>query len=216
MCAHPFRADVRTLLPGPFSRRLLDRQAARESAALAYPRDTPIALAGGLGAYALDADGNVFLDFLTGAGVLVLGHNHPERLAAAHAQFDAQSHAVDFPTEAKGEFTERLIDRLLAPMRGRTKIHFCGPTGADGVEAVVKLCKTYTGRGDVVAFAGGFHGSIQGAPALTGLAGVKEPLRDLNTRRRVLPVLVPPQPSPGTEPRHLRGELPAVPGKYAH
>ncbi|MVU82412.1 diaminobutyrate--2-oxoglutarate transaminase family protein [Nocardia sp. ET3-3] len=173
------RAAVVTDLPGPRSRRLLDHQDQVESSARTYPRHTPIAVAGGSGSYLTDLDGNVFLDFLSGAGVLALGHNHPDLVAAAHRQLDIHPHLLDFPTPAKQEFTDRLIGLLPVSMRDRTRIHFCGPTGADGIDAAVKLCKTATGRGDVIAFHGGFHGSTQSTIALTGLRGSKEHLSNL-------------------------------------
>ena len=177
--SRPGGAAVRTDLPGPESRRLLEEQQATESAARTYPRHTPVALARGEGSYLQDVDGNRFLDFLSGAGVLALGHNHPELVAAARAQLDIASHTLDFPTEARRQFASRLLGRLPAAMRGRTKIHYCGPTGADGIDAAIKLCKTFTGRGDVIAFHGGFHGSTQSTSAITGLRASKEHLQNL-------------------------------------
>ncbi|MFE9762979.1 aspartate aminotransferase family protein [Streptomyces sp. NPDC005808] len=167
-------ARVITEIPGEASRRLLAEQAAVESSARAYPRLTPIAISHGDGAYLTDVDDNVFLDFLTGAGVLVLGHNDPELLRAAQAQLEVSTHGLDFPTSAKQDFTRELLRMLPEAMRNKTKIHFCGPTGADGVEAAVKLCKTFTGRSGVVSFHGGFHGSTQSTLALTGLRASKE------------------------------------------
>ncbi|MCX4692537.1 aspartate aminotransferase family protein [Streptomyces sp. NBC_01408] len=170
---------VRTELPGPRSRLLLDEQATNESSARTYPRNVPIALSGGRGSYVEDLDGNRFLDFLSGAGVLALGHSHPELLAAAHRQLDIATHSLDFPTEVKQEFTRRLLDLLPGDMGSRSKLHFCGPTGADGIDAAIKLCKTYTGRADVIAFHGGFHGSTQSTIAITGLRSSKEHLGNL-------------------------------------
>jgi diaminobutyrate-2-oxoglutarate transaminase len=58
-------------------------------------------------------------------------------------------------------------------MRDRTKILFCGPTGANAVEAALKLCKTATGRSDIVSFQGAFHGSTLSALSVTGLVSQK-------------------------------------------
>ncbi|MCW8377159.1 diaminobutyrate--2-oxoglutarate transaminase family protein [Streptomyces justiciae] len=168
---------VRGTLPGPRSAELLDRQAARESNSRSYPRKLPIAIRRGKGSYVEDLDGNVFLDFLSGAGVLSLGHNHPEPLAAAHRQLDEFVHGLDFPTPIKDEFTELTIGMLPAPMRERTRIHFCGPTGANAVDAALKLCKTATGREEVITFQGGFHGATMAAMSVTGLVEQKEPVR---------------------------------------
>lgn len=164
-------------LPGPRSAELLDRQAARESNSRSYPRKLPIAIRRGRGSYVEDLDGNVFLDFLSGAGVLSLGHNHPAPLAAAHAQLDEFVHGLDFPTPIKDEFTELTIGMLPAPMRERTRIHFCGPTGANAVDAALKLCKTATGREEIITFQGGFHGATMAAMSVTGLVEQKEPVR---------------------------------------
>jgi len=168
--------SVHTGLPGPRSAEYLDRQERRESNARAYPRRLPIAITEGAGSFVRDADGNVFIDFLAGAGVLSLGHNHPELVDAMTGQLGRLTHALDFPTPAKDEFTEAQLAMLPAGLRERMKLHFCGPTGANAVEAAVKLCKTATGRGDIVSFQGGFHGSTHAALSLTGLVSQKRPI----------------------------------------
>ncbi|WP_399093944.1 aspartate aminotransferase family protein [Streptomyces sp. BBFR2] len=161
-------------LPGPRSAELLARQDRWESAARVYPRHLPIALADGDGPYVRDVDGNVFIDFLDGAGVLPLGHNHPELLRAAARQLGVLTHGLDFPTPVKDAFTQAQLSMLAPGMRHRTKIHFCGPTGANAVEAAVKLCKIATGRSDVVAFQGAFHGTTYATTALSGPVARKD------------------------------------------
>jgi diaminobutyrate-2-oxoglutarate transaminase len=163
-------------LPGPRSAELLARQERRESNARSYPRHLPIAIERAAGSFVRDLDGNVFIDFLAGAGVLSLGHNHPELVAAVTDQLTRLTHGLDLPTPAKDAFTEAQLSMLPASMRDRMKLHFCGPTGANAVDAAIKLCKTATGRGDIVSFAGGFHGSSHAAMALTGLVEQKEPV----------------------------------------
>ena len=80
------RPNVRGELPGPRSAALLARQERRESNARVYGRHLPIAVDEARGSFVRDVDGNVFIDFLTGAGVLSLGHNHPELVAVAAEQ----------------------------------------------------------------------------------------------------------------------------------
>ncbi len=167
---------VRGSLPGPRSAELLARQAHRESNARVYGRHLPIAVEAASGSFLRDVDGNVFIDFLTGAGVLSLGHNHPELVAVATEQLGRFSHGLDLPSPAKDAFTEAQLSMLPAGMRARSKVHFCGPTGANAVDAAVKLCKTATGRGDVVTFQGGFHGTTHLGMALTGLVANKAPV----------------------------------------
>lgn len=163
-------------LPGPRSAELLARQQRRESNARVYPRNLPIAIADGFGSFVRDLDGNVFIDFLSGAGVLSLGHNHPELVRAATKQLGRLTHGLDFPTPAKDAFTDAQLSMLPPNLRNRMKLHFCGPTGANAVDAAIKLCKIATGRGDIVSFQGGFHGSSHAAMALTGLVAQKQPI----------------------------------------
>src|SRR6185437_12108238 len=119
--------SVRTALPGPASAILLERQELRESSARTYPRRLTIAPKRGQGSYIEDVDGNVFIDFLTGAGVLSLGHSHPELIAAAAEQLGRFVHGLDLPTPAKDAFTEAQLSMLPGRMADRMKMHFCGP-----------------------------------------------------------------------------------------
>jgi diaminobutyrate-2-oxoglutarate transaminase len=174
--AGPVAPAVRTALPGPRSAALLDRQAARESNARTYPRRLPVAIARAEGCLVEDLDGNVFIDFLNGAGTLPLGHSHPGLIEAIEAQLPLLQHGLDFPTEVRDAFISAQLEMLPAPMRDRMRIGFCGPTGANAVEAALKLCKTATGRSDVVAFHGGYHGGSHGAMAVSSGVEQKAPV----------------------------------------
>ncbi|MEJ3748780.1 diaminobutyrate--2-oxoglutarate transaminase family protein [Actinomycetes bacterium KLBMP 9797] len=163
-------------LPGPRSAEFLARQQRRESNARTYPRNIPIAIAEGFGSFVRDLDDNVFIDFLAGAGVLSLGHNHPELVEAMADQLGRLTHGLDFPTEAKDEFVEAQLAMLPPHLRSRMRLHFCGPTGANAVEAAIKLCKIATGRGDIVSFQGSYQGCSHGAMAVTGQLAQKRPV----------------------------------------
>ena len=170
---------VQTPIPGPRSTQYLARQAAHESNARSYPRNLPIAHHARRGLLRRGS-GRQRLHRLpdAGAGVLALGHSHPEVVeAVAAAGCRCSSTALDFPTEPKDEFTSTQLSLLPEAMRDRTKIQFCGPTGANAVDAALKLCKTATGRADIIAFHGAFHGSSHSAMAVTGLVSQKEPRR---------------------------------------
>ncbi|MFI0734739.1 aspartate aminotransferase family protein [Streptomyces sp. NPDC021225] len=197
-------------LPGPGSDALLAHQARRESQARTYPRHLPIAPAEGSGSFVRDVDGNVFIDFLGGAGVLSLGHNHPELVQSVVRQLDTLTHGLDFPTPAKDAFTEAQLSMLPPRLRERTKVHFCGPTGANAVEAALKLCKIATGRGDIVSFHGGFHGSTHAAMAVSGLVSQKAPVRDGMPGVHFFPYCssaCPAGPAPGSCARDCAGYL---------
>ncbi|MCW7941291.1 2,4-diaminobutyrate 4-aminotransferase [Streptomyces hygroscopicus] len=176
LSGRPTAPHVMGDLPGPRSAELLARQERRESNARTYPRHLPIALADGDGSFVRDVDGNLFIDFLGGAGVLSLGHNHPDVVEAVMRQLRSLTHGLDFPTPAKDAFTEAQLSMIPPELRARLKMHFCGPTGANAVEAAVKLCKIATGRGDVISFQGAFHGSTHAAMALSGPVSQKAPV----------------------------------------
>jgi diaminobutyrate-2-oxoglutarate transaminase len=167
------RHRVSTAVPGPRSMALLERQEQTESNARTYPRRLPIAVDRAYGPYLQDVDGNVFIDFLCGAGALPLGHSHPEVVTAVERQLRSFVHGLDLPTEIRSRFTEEHLALLPAHLRDRMKLHFCGPTGANAVEAALKLCKVHTGRSGVLAFQGAFHGSTHGAMAVSGTVGPK-------------------------------------------
>jgi diaminobutyrate-2-oxoglutarate transaminase len=173
------RLEVDLSVPGPKGRALLAHQADTESNARTYPRRLPVAIAEASGSYVTDVDGRTYIDFLTGAGVLALGHNHPALIAAVRDQLSRLTHGLDFPTPVREEFKRRQIAMLPADLRADVKMHFCGPTGADGVEAAVKLCKKATGRGGVIAFQGSYHGSTHGAMSLTSELHPKAGLQNL-------------------------------------
>jgi diaminobutyrate-2-oxoglutarate transaminase len=148
---------------------LLARQRRRESSARTYPRRLPIALAEGHGVFVRDSAGREYLDCLAGAGALALGHRHPAVLDALHGALRSgvPLTTLDLATPLRDEFVEALFGVLPAALRGG-RIQFCGPTGADAVEAAVKLARTATGRASVIAFGGAYHGMTSGAMELSG------------------------------------------------
>ncbi|EFC83977.1 diaminobutyrate--2-oxoglutarate transaminase family protein [Parafrankia sp. EUN1f] len=157
---------------------ILARQATRESAARTYARSLPIVPTRATGSWITGADGRRYLDFLAGAGTLATGHNHPAVVASIERvlRSGAPLHVLDMATPQKDAFTEELANTLPAGLREDPKLLFCGPTGADAVEAALKLAHTVTGRQNVLAFTGAYHGMTAGALAVTGKVPVKEPL----------------------------------------
>jgi diaminobutyrate-2-oxoglutarate transaminase len=160
-------------LLGPRTRALLAKQELIESNARTYPRNLPIAISQAAGSYMQDVDGRRYIDFLMGAGSLPLGHNHPEVVTAVQKQLELFTQGLDFPTEVKLEFARGQLEMLPRPMRDQMKIHFCGPTGADAVEAAIKLCKIATGRSEVIAFHGSYHGSTHAGLAVSSRSDIK-------------------------------------------
>jgi diaminobutyrate-2-oxoglutarate transaminase len=148
----------------------LDRQATHESNARSYPRRIPIAILKAKGVYVHDTEGRVYFDCLAGAGALALGHNHPIVLEAIQREMaeDCPMQTLDLTTPVKDRFMQSVLESLPANFATRARIQFCGPSGADAVEAAIKLVKTATGRRSVLSFRGGYHGMTHGALSLTG------------------------------------------------
>lgn len=114
--------------------------------------------------------GETFLDFLSGCGSMNYGHNHPV-LRDALLRYIEESGVVmsmDLATDAKERFIHAFVTHILCPRSLDYKLQFTGPTGANAVEAAIKLARKVTGRTNVIAFTNGFHGCSLGALSLTG------------------------------------------------
>ncbi|GAB7021224.1 aspartate aminotransferase family protein [Halostagnicola bangensis] len=161
-------------VPGPNTRRLLEKQREIDSSAVAYPNDIPIAFEDGKGATVRDVDGNTYIDMFAGIGVLNVGHSNPYVLEAVHEQADKFVHTVDFPTEARLELIEKLDEIAPSGLQGENRVVFGGPTGSDAIEASIKLAKYNTGGDGLIAFRGAYHGATTGAMSLTSNKSFKE------------------------------------------
>ncbi|WP_149183706.1 diaminobutyrate--2-oxoglutarate transaminase [Streptomyces sp. TRM49041] len=143
-----------------------------ESAVRTYCRRFPAVFAKASGHRMWDERGRVYVDFLSGAGALNYGHN-PAAVKAAVVDYllaDGPVHGLDLHTTAKAAFLERFRDVVLAPRNLDYRIQFTGPTGTNAVEAAFKTARRVTGRTDIVAFTGGFHGLSLGALAASATA----------------------------------------------
>jgi 4-aminobutyrate aminotransferase/(S)-3-amino-2-methylpropionate transaminase len=156
--------ELRTEIPGPRSREILERK----ERVVANPLSVflPVVVAEAHGATLTDVDGNTFIDFTGGVGCLNVGHSNPQVVAAAQEQLSRFSH-TDFtivPYEVYISLAERLCE--LAPVRKPAKAAFFN-AGAEAVENAIKFARIHTGRPAVVAFEGGFHGRTLLALSLT-------------------------------------------------
>jgi 4-aminobutyrate aminotransferase len=153
-----------TEIPGPKARAHVAYDESWTSPSL--PRAYPIVPVRAEGLTVEDIDGNLFLDFAAGIAVTSTGHAHPEVVAAIAEQAASVIHfsASDFYLPIYAELCERLAG--IAPMSGRTRAYL-GNSGAEVVEAAIKLARHATGRQYVVGFLGGFHGRTYGAVSLT-------------------------------------------------
>ncbi len=153
-----------TEVPGPRARAHVAYDQAWTSPSL--PRAYPLVPLRGSGATIEDVDGNVFVDFAAGIAVNSTGHGHPAVVRAIQAQAAELLHysASDFYLPIYAETCEAVA--RTAPISGPTRV-FLGNSGAEAVEAGLKLARRATGRHAVVSFLGGFHGRTMGALSLT-------------------------------------------------
>ncbi|MGH8594514.1 MAG: diaminobutyrate--2-oxoglutarate transaminase [Gammaproteobacteria bacterium] len=167
----------------------LARQARVESNARSYPRRIPIALRSGKGIYLTDTEGRTYIDCLAGAGAFALGHSHPVVLEAVQQALkdSVPWQTLDLTTPIKHTFVEELFRSLPGEFAARAKIQFCAPSGADAVEAALKLIKIATGRRTIIAFQGGYHGMTHGALSITGDIAAKQTIAGLMSDVQVLP-----------------------------
>ncbi len=166
----PVIDEDRAVIETRSNRYYLDRQAGLESNARSYPRRLPIAIRRAEGIHVEDSDGRHYIDCLAGAGALALGHRHPIVVdAVQRAVADGIPwQTLDLTTPVKDAFVEALFDSLPEEFAASARIQFCGPSGADAIEAALKLVKTATGRRAILAFHGAYHGMTHGALGLTG------------------------------------------------
>ncbi len=163
--------SIQTSPPGPKSREYLNFQSSHESSAVSYPKGMPMAIQRAKGATLEDVDGNVYIDFFGGAGVMNVGHSNPQVLQAVRSQVEELTHALDFPNPSRKKLVETLAGLL---PKALTRVLFGGPTGSDAVESAMKLAKYTTGRYPMIAFEGSYHGMTSGALSLCSGRGFKE------------------------------------------
>ena len=155
---------IKTALPGPNAKRILAGDDKYISPS--YTRSYPLVARSGRGVVVTDVDGNEFFDFSAGIAVTSTGHCHPEVVAAIQKQAGELIHmsGTDFYYESLVDLAERLSH--IAPMPGPHRVYY-GNSGAEAVEAALKLARYHTKRQQIIAFFGAFHGRTMGALSLT-------------------------------------------------
>jgi acetylornithine/N-succinyldiaminopimelate aminotransferase len=150
----------------------------RFSAALMGSVPPPMAvLVRGEGCYVWDADGKKYLDFLAGIAVNSLGHAHPVLVDAVSRQIATLAHISNyFGSPSQIELAERL--KRLSGAGDRGRVYF-GNSGAEAIEAAIKLARLNQGRTKIVALKGAFHGRTMGSLSLTAKATMRDPFLPL-------------------------------------
>ncbi|MFM7387764.1 MAG: aspartate aminotransferase family protein, partial [Bacteroidota bacterium] len=129
-----------------------------------YPLGLEIERAEGL--YLYDKQGNAYADLISGIAVSSLGHGHPTILSAIHAQVDRHLHTMvygEFIQDAQMNFAKELLALLPSNLQSVYPVN----SGTEAIEAAMKLTKRATGRHELIAFKGSYHGSTQGSMSIS-------------------------------------------------
>jgi len=169
---HPEKIpSIITELPGPRARRVLKRD--QKFISQSYTRVYPLVVKKAKGVWVEDVDGNRFLDFNSGIAVCNTGHCHPKVVEAIHRQAEQLIHmsGSDFYYEAQSTLAAKLAEITPGP---KEKKVFFGNSGAEAIEAALKLARFHTRRPFILAFLGAFHGRTMGALSLTASKAIFE------------------------------------------
>jgi 4-aminobutyrate aminotransferase len=163
--------SIITELPGPRARRILERD--QKFVSQSYTRVYPLVVKKAKGVWVEDVDGNRFLDFNSGIAVCNTGHCHPKVVEAIHRQAEQLIHmsGSDFYYEAQSNLAAKLAEITPGP---KEKKVFFGNSGAEAIEAALKLARFHTRRPFILAFLGAFHGRTMGALSLTASKAIFE------------------------------------------
>ena len=185
----PKRPEIKTELPGPKARAII--QADAQFVNPAYPRpDFKLVADRGEGVWVTDVDGNVFLDCNAGVAVCSTGHCHPEVVKAIQDQAAQLIHmcGTDYYYSLMPELAQK-IDEIV-PIKRPTRTHFAN-SGTEAVETALKLAMHATGREKFISFFGSFHGRTLGSLSLTSSKAAQR----VGFKRQALDVVHVPYPN---------------------
>jgi 4-aminobutyrate aminotransferase len=154
-----------TRVPGPRVQELMAESAKYE----AFTRGGagfPVILEHGKGATAIDADGNLYVDMAAGVAVNAVGRGHPKVLEAIRRQSGEIMHTTDITNPKRIELAKRVSGVMPEGLRGDCHTSFF-QAGSDAVETAIKFARRHTGRSQIIAFQGAYHGVWCGTSALT-------------------------------------------------
>jgi 4-aminobutyrate aminotransferase len=167
----PSYPSIITDLPGPEAKEVLKKD--KKFVSQSYTRVYPLVVKKAKGVWVEDVDSNRFLDFTSGIAVCNTGHCHPRVVAAIHRQAEQLIHmsGSDFYYDAQSSLAAKLSEITPGPKEKRV---FFGNSGAEAIEAALKLARYHTKRPRILAFLGAFHGRTMGALSLTASKVIHE------------------------------------------
>lgn len=164
------KPEIRVPVPGPLASKIVERDT---RALITTTKTAPIVAKEAKGVWVTDVDGNRFLDFTSGIGVVNVGHSHPKVVKAVQDQAEKLTHfaGTDYYYETQVDLAERLAQ--IVPGTWDKKTFFTN-SGAESNEAAIKIAKYHTRRTQFLAFQGAFHGRTMGALAMTASKDVQK------------------------------------------
>ena len=159
--------NINTELPGPEARKYIEMSKQHEPHSMSD--QVPAVWAKGRGAVVEDVDGNTFIDFTSGVLVTNIGHCHPKHTAAIQEQAAELMNAYDFVNPWRAKLAKKLVE-ITSPNLDKA---FILSTGAEATESAIKAARRYTGKYEIIAFHGAFHGRTFMAMSVGGKQGVK-------------------------------------------
>lgn len=164
------RISINVPPPGPNARKVVEEDS---KYLVKSTKSLPIVADHAKGAFVMDVDGNVFLDFSTGISVMNIGHIHPHVLEKVEAQLHKLWHfaGTDYYYREQVDAARALVDNT--PGSFSKKVFFTN-SGAESNEAAIKIAKTHTKKQQFIAFIGGFHGRTQGSLSLTASKSIQK------------------------------------------
>ena len=143
-------------LPGPKGQEIMDRRAKAVPNGIGTAYKAVIKR--GEGAMFEDVDGNIFLDWIGGVGVLNIGYSNPECIEAVKEQADKFFHSMFNITTHEGYVALAEKMNEIVPVKGDQKKTMFVCSGSEADENAVKIARNYTGRPNIIVFTGAFHG----------------------------------------------------------
>jgi 4-aminobutyrate aminotransferase len=163
--SHPEAPVIKTAIPGPIAAKDFEKSLAYESMARGAGK-APMVFAEGKGATVMDPDGNIFIDITAGVAVNSVGRCHPRVIEAMKEQMGTLMHGTDGSALKRTELAERISQIAPAGLRENCITHF-GQSGSAAVETAIKFTRKITGRTQLAAFHGAYHGVWLGGNSLT-------------------------------------------------
>ncbi|MCJ7605587.1 MAG: aspartate aminotransferase family protein [Dehalococcoidales bacterium] len=163
--SYPEAPIMLTEVPGPKVQKLLE-ESARYEALTRGGGSFPLIMEEGKGATIRDADGNTYIDMSAGVAVNAVGRGHPKVLKAIHEQIDVIMHATDVTNPKRIGLAKRISEIMPDGLRGNCHTAFT-QSGSGAVETAIKFARHYTGRTQIIAFQGAYHGVWSGSAALS-------------------------------------------------